>query len=434
MFERDFAGRSAEVLGAAATPELLRALVTHTPIGVFVSDPRGLCLFVNERWCELTGLDQRSALGDGWSEAVHPEDRERVAAEWRTAAAEARDSIVEYRFLRPDGTVCWVKGYASAVFGPSGLVGWVGSCIELTEYHDALEALAAERETLRAAFDEAPIGMALLRPSGRFLRANAVMCELTGLSEAELLERSVADITHPDDREADSELLEQLRAGKLNSFRLDKRYVRPDGAASWASVSVSVIRNQRQEPLHFVVHLEDIHERKLNEYQLRAQADQDSLTGLLNRRCLLERLEAWAGRAPASGRGGELILLDLDNFKRINDTGGHSAGDRALIAAARAMQARAGPDDVLARMGGDEFAIICDPANAEAADSFADELLAAVRTCELDTELSTLTASAGITSIVAGSTPISLIEAADRALYDAKRHGKDQRRRAEPDS
>src|SRR2546430_6911336 len=76
--------------------ELFEALASHTPVGIFISSAEGSCVFVNERWCELTGLTSEQALGDGWVVALHPDDAPRVNREWAEAAAHGRDSVVEY--------------------------------------------------------------------------------------------------------------------------------------------------------------------------------------------------------------------------------------------------------------------------------------------------------------------------------------------------
>jgi diguanylate cyclase (GGDEF)-like protein/PAS domain S-box-containing protein len=423
------AARRGGVLSPGSAPELLKALTAHTPVGVFVSSGEGACVYVNERWCELTGLSGSEALGDGWSATLHPDDSERVAAEWAAASAEGRDSVVEYRFLRPDGSVTWVKGYASAVYGPEGLLGWVGSLLELTEYRAAVEALTTERETFRAAFDDAPIGMALVAPSGRFLRVNSALCEIVDYSEAELLGMSFQDITHADDLDADVELVRQLLRGEIGSYLLEKRYLRPDGSAYWAEISVSLIRDNRGEPLHFVVHVEDINERKLAERRLRREADHDPLTGLLNRRRLLEELESTIAKARRHGTTADLILLDLDRFKTVNDRLGHAAGDRVLVAAAQALRHRLRKSDILARLGGDEFAAIIETDGAPASgERIARELLAAVRAGEPATDTSpiSLTASAGIVAIAAGTTAAAALDAADQALYRAKDAGRNR--------
>ena len=104
-------------------------------------------------------------MGDGWASVLHPDDAARVAAEWAIAAAAGRDSIIEYRFRQPNGTVVWIQGYAAALHDPDGrVVGWVGTILDLTDRKEAELAILQESERFRAAFDDAPIGMALVAP------------------------------------------------------------------------------------------------------------------------------------------------------------------------------------------------------------------------------------------------------------------------------
>jgi diguanylate cyclase (GGDEF)-like protein/PAS domain S-box-containing protein len=145
-----------------AAEDLLRALTEHTPVGVFLSDTDGSCRYVNRRWCELAGVGPEKALGDGWAAAIHPDDRDRVEREWAAAAGEERDSVISYRFRRPDGTVSWIDGYASAFHGENGrLVGWVGACLDVTSHRREHLRLRLQAETdpltglpNRRAFDE----------------------------------------------------------------------------------------------------------------------------------------------------------------------------------------------------------------------------------------------------------------------------------------
>ena len=123
-------------------------MTAHTPVGIFLSDERGGCRFVNGRWCELTGLSPEQAAGDGWAQALHPEDRERVAAEWKRAADEGRDSVISYRFLRADGRVVWIDGYASAFHDADGrLAGWVGACLDVSAHRRTQTELWTQAHT-----------------------------------------------------------------------------------------------------------------------------------------------------------------------------------------------------------------------------------------------------------------------------------------------
>ena len=172
--------------------ELFRSLAAHTPVGVFVSAADGGCTFVNERWCELAGLRPEQALGSGWMAALHPDDSARVLAQWEAASTAGHDSVVEYRFLHPDGTVRWIQGFAAAHRADDGsIVGWVGTCLDLTDRLEA-EATAAEAgERFRVAFENAPIGVALLAPDGHWLQVNQALCDLLGYTPEELRESDV---------------------------------------------------------------------------------------------------------------------------------------------------------------------------------------------------------------------------------------------------
>jgi len=159
--------------GLGSSEELFRALSSHTPVGVFVSNADGKCLYVNGRWCELAGIPAERALGDGWAAALHPEDAERVLGEWTEAGAAGRDSIVEYRFLRPDGGVSWIQGFASALHADDGrVVGWVGTCLDQTERVHAEERLQelADHDPLTGLLNRRRFNEELARESARIRR------------------------------------------------------------------------------------------------------------------------------------------------------------------------------------------------------------------------------------------------------------------------
>ncbi len=161
------------ITGLGSSEELFWTLSGHTPVGIFVSDATGSCVYVNARWCELTGMSVEQALGDGWAVALHPEDAERVSGEWREAAAAGRDSIVEYRFRRPDGSVSWIQGYASAIRGRDGQVaGWVGTCLDLTAQKDTEAKLQhlADHDPLTALFNRRRFNEELEREIERIKR------------------------------------------------------------------------------------------------------------------------------------------------------------------------------------------------------------------------------------------------------------------------
>ncbi len=134
---------------------------------------------------------------------------------------------------------------------------------------EAEERLEEARTRLRLAFEHAPIGMALVAPDGRWLSVNPALCRITGYAEDELLARTFADITHPDDVDADAALAARVLAGELDSYELDKRYLRPDGEVVWVRLSVSVVR-QPAGP-YFIAQVQDVTAARHAD-ELRAQA------------------------------------------------------------------------------------------------------------------------------------------------------------------
>ncbi len=512
-------------------------------------------MYVNDRWCDLTGLTPEQAQGDGWRVALHPDDASRVNEEWAEALADGRDSVVEYRFVRPDGSVSWIEGYAANVRDEDGrVIGWVGTCLDFTARKAAEIELARAGERFRAAFDNAPIGIALITPEGRWVEANPALCRLLGYTEDELRELTIFDVTHPDDRAGTAERrrrqlagedppariekryvrsdggvvwvavtstfvrdlvgaplysvaqveditervqaqraleeaeerfrrafddapigmaivsldgrwlrvneslcqltgyseatlltltyrdithpddlvenvieVEDLLAGRIPFMRIEKRYLRPSGQPVWVNVSSSLVRDPDGTPLHIVSQIEDVTARRQAEAALRDLAERDSLTGVLNRRCFHEELDRALGRLVREGGHAALLLVDLDRFKLVNDTCGHNAGDDVLVEVAAVLRKRLRARDVVGRIGGDEFAAVLDGATAQLAAMVARELVGALhlRVPSADGEI-VVSASIGVVELDPESSGEAALIAADRALYQAKHDGRDR--------
>lgn len=420
------------IAGLGSSEKLFRAVSAHTPVGLFVSNADGQCVYVNGRWSELAGLSAAEALGDGWARALHPDDVDRVGAEWAEASADGRDSIVEYRFRRPDGGVSWIQGFATALRDAQGrAVGWVGTCLDLTARKEAEEALVEEAERFRTAFEDAPIGLALVAPDGAFLRVNRTLCEITGYSESELLGRTFQDITHADDLDADLEQVRRVLSGEIRTYQMEKRYWRRDGQLVWVMLSVSLVRDREGAPLYLVSQIEDITERKEVERALQHLADHDPLTGLLNRRRFGEELDREIERIRRHGGQMTLLVVDVDRFKLVNDSLGHRAGDEVLRAVATTLSRRVRASDVVSRIGGDEFAVIAvategDDAAHRLATDFADTIRE--ETIVASDNAVNVTVSIGVVTADAASVTSAddLFVAADNAMYSAKTSGRDR--------
>jgi diguanylate cyclase (GGDEF)-like protein/PAS domain S-box-containing protein len=268
--------------------------------------------------------------------------------------------------------------------------------------------------------------MALIGLDGRFLRVNPAFSEITGYAPEELLEKAVRDITHPDDVEADSERIARLLAGETRSSQIEKRYIDARGHVVWALVARSLVRDDQGNPQHFIAQVMDVSERKLFELKLRDRADRDPLTGLRNRRRFEDDLHQQLGRSQRYGEQAALLMIDLDGFKRLNDTRGHQAGDELLRAVAAALKERLRATDVIARIGGDEFAVLLPHVDRRRAASVAGEIAAAIGACSalVGDGSANVTASVGTAFIDrnAGSADAVLAQA-DQAMY-ANKHAR----------
>ncbi|MBD2292917.1 PAS domain S-box protein [Anabaena sphaerica FACHB-251] len=146
------------------------SLAEAAPVGIFRTDAQGNCIYINERWCQMTGLSYEQAMGTGWINALHLEDREKVAQEWYTAAQANRPFRLEYRFQRPDGLVTWVFSQAVAERGENQqIIGYVGTITDINDRKQAEIALQERKELLSSIAENIADGYAyrlVIHPDG----------------------------------------------------------------------------------------------------------------------------------------------------------------------------------------------------------------------------------------------------------------------------
>ena len=362
-------------------------------------------------------------------ERVHPDEQMEVRGKIEAALGDVRPFRFEHRIVRPDGEVRSVRCQGEPVLAPATgeVVRVVGVCQDVTEMAQIERARSEADARFRSAFENAPIGIALVDfregPDGRLTEVNRALCDLTGRTGDELIGTRLSGLCLAEDAELDQVQRERLLAGEIERFTIEKRALLPDDRLVWHELSVSTIPNDGAQRVAGIVQVQDVTDRKRFEEQLRYIADHDSLTGLMNRRRFREELDSQLALRRRYGGVGALLLIDLDRLKAVNDTRGHGAGDVALRRVAEAMRGRFRSTDVLARLAGDEFAVLLPSAESHEAQALAQALIARVAADEVSSW--GVSVSVGVAPFGGEDTRTTedVMATADAALYRAKQLG-----------
>ena len=361
-------------------------------------------------------------------ERVHPDERDEVRATIDAALGEVAPFRFEHRVVRPDGEIRNVRCQGEPVLDPATgeVVRVVGVCQDTTEMAQIERARSEADARFRSAFENAPIGIALVEFSegsdGRLTEVNRALTDLTSRSASELIGSKLTGLCLAEDAQIDEAQRERLLAGEIERFTVEKRALMSDDRLVWLELSVSTIPTEGART-EGIVQVQDVTERKRFEEQLRYIADHDSLTGLLNRRRFREELDSQLALRRRYGGSGALLLIDVDRLKAVNDTRGHGAGDVALRRVAEAMRGRFRSTDVLARLAGDEFAVLLPSAEGHEAMYLGDALIARLGADEVASW--GISVSVGIATFGGDDTRTTedVMAAADAAMYRAKQRG-----------
>jgi len=335
---------------------------------------------------------------------------------------------------------------------------------ELTAKSEAVLQYAMERERLfRETFEQAAVGIVHVSLTGAVLRINQRACDMLGYTQAELRTLTFMDITHPDDVLVNIREFKRTLAGEIDSYRLEQRFERKDGDPLWAYLSVALKRLSGGQPDYAIVVIEDISAKKRAEADLIRARDSlqeqvalqtrklqesndallasnarlatdsvtDYLTGLPNRRIFCSRSEEAVRAFVGDGTSFGLILMDLDDFKNVNDEFGHDVGDAVLQAlGAILLEQTRGSTDLAARLGGEEFAVLCGGMHDESVlTAVAERIRDRINQAALTTPKGTLrfTSSFGLATIQPDDMDWKPVYGrADAALYEAKASGKNR--------
>lgn len=219
----------------------------------------------SEELQRICGVEQGrfEASSEGVIRLVHPEDAPVLRQAVERTCRTGESFQFEHRIIRPDGSTRLLHARGEVVLAPDGRpIRMFGTGQDITVARQAEAALREANERFRLAFENGPIGKALVAPDGRWLRVNRALCDILGHSEEELLSRNLRDLTHPDDLPGDAVDLDPVLDGEVPSYSIEKQYLHPAGNVVWVNLSVSLVRDDEGVPLYFIAQIEDCSERR----------------------------------------------------------------------------------------------------------------------------------------------------------------------------
>jgi len=404
-----------------ASEELFRALADATSEGMLIHE-QGRIVEINRQMEDVLRRRRAEVVGAPVIEFVAPAWRELVAR--RIQAPES--SRAEFAFQRPDGSEVYVSGLSHpAVY--QGRPMRVAAYRDITLERRAEEALRTAGQYNRTLIEVSLDPLVTINPEGKIADVNEATVAATGVPRTVLIGSDFSDyFTEPEKARAGYQ--EVFAKGFIKDYPLSLRHV--SGRVTEVLYNASIYRNARGEVAGVFATARDVTERKKLEQELERQAHIDLLTDLSNRRHFVETAEQEMARARRHDEPLCLLMLDLDHFKRVNDTHGHQAGDMVLQNLGDVCRRTFRAIDIVGRLGGEEFAALLPETGPEQALEVAERLREAVArtsvTLEDGTSLST-TASIGVTRVEVSDTRISVVlKRADAALYKAKSGGRNR--------
>ena len=401
-------------------------------LGIFTLEGRPRRM--NRRWTEVLGYPLDELMSLGLADVVHPDDlhiAERQLAEILASESGGKVSHT-VRMLTADGGVRHVT-VNNTLDAEEGLL--YMSATDVSERIELEEARRQAEARFRVAFEDSATGMAVValteEHSGQIVEANQELARILGVRVEDVLGTSgILDFVYEDDMERVRSEMAGLVTGDEMVVRSELRVVRPGGEVRWVHLTSSLLDGEDGVPMFRLSQLMDIDTRKRAEQQMQHMADHDPLSWLFNRRRFMDELNGELAGGRLRPVQAAVLLIDLDNFKQVNDLSGHGVGDEVIRTVSLALLRRLRSGDVAGRLGGDEFGVLLRRVTGEEAVLVSHDLLEAAgdALAQMDDEVARrVTLSIGVT-LITGPRPGAgiLIERADAAMYEAKRDGGDR--------
>jgi diguanylate cyclase (GGDEF)-like protein/PAS domain S-box-containing protein len=421
-----------------------RGLIDHLPAVLYLDgvEETGPMVDVSPGIEELLGITREEWLDgpDRWRTYIHPDDLDRVVEASARSVETGEPFRLQYRALHRDGREVWIREDAVLINDAAGApLYWLGIMLDVTELVDAQRDLHHLQSTYGALVEQIPaiVYQDVTDEAWTTVYVSPQIKALLGVSPEEWIGDSKlwSEMMHPEDRERAIEEVERgITSGE--PYTVEYRMIGRDGRVRWFQDTAVMLPDAEGKPAFTHGVMLDITERREAEERLTYLAYHDSLTGMPNRAMFDELLELSLARARRSDKGVAVLALDVDNFKLVNDSLGHEAGDRLISHIAARLQDATRDTDLVARPGGDEFLMLL--ADLDQASPVTDENGAAITAqsvahrvlqafdapFEVDGTELYVTASVGISVFpLDASDANDLLRNADSAVYAAKAGG-----------
>ncbi len=408
-----------------------RALMDTASDLFIVLTAEGRITHVNRATLALSQCERKEMLRDGIGRLLVDED----VAFFRSRVTRAIGGEQQTMMLRAKAYhgIRWLSCTLAPMSPGHRTTDLLAIFRDVTDDRLAADTVRSSEARLRAVFNQAAIAIALLDLDGFFVEVNPAVERLLGYDGVSLIGRRWNAFSPPEDLEGTASMISELKGHQRDNVTIEQRFVRNDGRVLWTMLTISRVDNPTGSA-GLIAMLQDITERRALEAQLTWQAYHDPLTNLANRALFRERVDRALTQRDATPGTVAVLFLDLDNFKTINDSMGHAAGDLLLFEVGRRLLNATRGCDTVARLGGDEFAILID--NVRAASDcvrVAERILHSMQTpVQLDGAEVTVSTSIGIVRDAGDETADDILRNADVAMYNAKQRGKGRHSLFEP--
>ena len=418
--------------------ERFRAMSDESPLGIFVSDEQGECVYTNAAYHKISGLGFTQALGTSWSMAIHPEDRTRIVAEWRDAVRGQAPFQTEVRFMRGDGSIVWTRLNAAVMDDGPAECGRVQTVEDISarkgaeaELARAEAALFAEKERAQVTLNSIGDAVLCTDVAGCVTYLNHVAEKMTGWSASEALGQPLSEVFRVVDGSTREPIVNPgqlaIAENRIVGLAANSILLCRDGSESAIEDSSAPIHDRDGRVTGAVLVFHDVSESRAMAEKMSHLAQHDFLTGLPNRMLLQERFSRAIGQAQRHRKQVAVLFVDLDYFKNINDSLGHVIGDRLLQSVAERLVGCVRSTDTVCRQGGDEFVILlAEIEQPRDAAQIAEKLLTALLAPHfIDGHELHVTLSIGISIYPDDAdTAEAVMKNADAAMYHAKANGR----------